>query len=227
MNVLEIPGYAEAVVKERVIRDASFLGITESVGPFEVVPMTLRHYLVLRAMRSPLLGKETPSPDDLASFLWLLSPQYTPAGGRVKARFVRACRKSFYPPRYLPLVNTARARARHQRKCDAKLAVAAEIITKARTYVDESMQDRPPVQSTVGFQAEHISDGAYFCALFGREYGWTQEETLNTPLKRVFQYCTEQKIHHGSKVPLCNPSDRVKSRWMRSLACNQKGAGRG
>ncbi len=215
MNILEIPDYARAVVEERTIRDAAFLGITESIGAFEVVPMTLRQHAILRVMRHPLLGKEMPSPVDLANFLWLLSPGFTPQNTWAKRRFMRLCRRTFFPPRYLPLINTAWARARHHRKHDARMAVAAEIVTKARAYVAETMQDKPPSVQTVGFEPEYFSDAAHFCASFGREYGWSQEEVLEMPLKRVFQYCNELKLHHGSKIPLCNPSDRVRSAWMR------------
>lgn len=226
MDLLSIPGYALAVLTERTVRDASFLGITESVGPFEVLPMTLRHWMVLRVMGSPLLkpasldGSSTPTPDGLRDFLWLLSPQFDPARhSRAKTAFCKRCEALFYPPRYLALWNTERARRRHIARCEDKLAVAAQIIHAARAYVAETMQDRPPViQSLIhGFEADYFSDAAFFCARFGREYGWSQEETLNTPLKRIFQYLTEMKQHHGSKVPMCNPSDRVKAAWVASL----------
>ena len=61
-SVLEIPGYREAVARERLARDASFMPVTETVAGFELVPMTLRQYLILSLMRSPLLTGDTPGP---------------------------------------------------------------------------------------------------------------------------------------------------------------------
>ncbi len=217
MDVLHIPGYAAAVLQERLVRDAAFLGVTESIGPFEVVPLTLRHWLILRLMHSPLLTSATPTPQDVVNFLWLLSPQFSPTANRAKWFFERRCRRAFFPPRYCALVNTKKARAWHAVRREKKLTAAAKIIDAARAFVNEAMQDRPPVPKYLGFETDYYSDGAYFCALFGREFGWTQDETLAMPIKRVFQYLNEIKEAHGKRIPLMNPSDRLKSDWMRSV----------
>jgi hypothetical protein len=217
MDVLEIPGYAKEVLRERVIRDAAFLGITESIGPFEVVPMSLRHWLILRLMHSPLLTGDTPTPQDVFNFLWLLSTNYSATNLRSKRHFERRCRSMFFPPRYWALMNTRWARAWHESKRIKRLTVAARIIYAARAYVTEALQDRPPIQKSIGFDADYYSDAAYFCALFGREFGWSQDETLNMPVKRMFQFLNECRASRGSKTPLCNPSDRIKSQYLRSL----------
>ncbi len=215
MDLLDIPGYAAAVLKERVIRDAAFLGITESVGPFEVVPLTLRHWLILRLVKNPLLHGGTPSPLDVVNFLWLLSPDYSPTRG--KRKFERRCRKIFFPPRYMPVLNTKGARARHELRKEKRIAEAAKLVDAIRAFVNETMQDRPPVPQTLAFEADYFSDGAYFCAVFGREFGWSQEDVLNTPLKRLFQYLNEMKHYHRSPTPLMNPSDSVKATWLRGV----------
>lgn len=215
MDVLEIPGYARAVLHERVIRDAAFLGITESIGPFEVVPLTLRHWLILRMMHSPFLTKETPSPSDVTNFLWLLSVDFSPSNRRAKRRFEKRCRKLFFPPRYLALLNTQSARDRHDAKREKKMIEAAKIIDAARNYINESLQDRPPATKTSVFEADHYSDAAFFCSLFGREFGWSQEETLNMPVKRLFQYLNEVRERKGGRVPMFNPSDAIKANWLR------------
>lgn len=221
MDVLEIPGYAEAVLKERLVRDAAFLGITESIGPFEVTPLTLRQWIILRLSNNPLMFGGTPSPTDLINFLWLLSTDYTPNARHRKA-FERRCQRLFFPPRYLAILNTWRARKKHELKKEKKMLEAAKIIDAARAFMDETLQDRPPVPKTLGFEADYFSDGAYFCAVFGREFGWSQEEVLHTPLKRLFQYLNEMKHYHRSPVPLCNPSDRIKSSWLKGLQPKRK-----
>src|SRR5689334_3095256 len=131
MDVLNIPGYASAVIKERLVRDAAFLGITESLGPFEVLPLTLRHWIILRLVGNPLILRDgTPSPDDLVNFLWLLSTEFSPIDKKAKRRFERRCRRIFFPPIYCALWNTKLARSRHELKRQKKLTVAAKIIDK-------------------------------------------------------------------------------------------------
>lgn len=216
MDVLNIPGFAEAVLKERTVRDAAFIGLTESVGPFELTPLTLRQWIILRLVNNPLLKDGTPTPQDVVNFLWLLSPKYHPVIGR--KQFHKRCRKLFFPPRYLPLLNTKKAQARHEVRKEKRMLVAAQIIDAIRAFVQETMQDRPPAPpNTANFEADYYSDGAYFCAVFGREFGWSQDEVLNTPLKRLFQYLNALKQSYGSKVPLCNPSDRIKARFLREI----------
>jgi hypothetical protein len=217
MDVLEIPGYAEAVIRERVVRDAAFLGITESIGPFEVVPLTLRHWLILRLMRSPFLTKETPSPNDVFNFLWMLSTTYSPGDKRAKSRFERRCRHCFF----LAIINTRWARSWHEVKRLKRLTAAANIIDSIRAFMEESLQDRPPVQKTKGFEADYYSDAAFFCCLFGREFGWSQEETLNMPMKRLFQCLNEIREKRGGRTPLSNPSDSVKAKWLRDRKPNR------
>ena len=89
--------YREAVQREQLERDAAFLDVTESIGPFEVKPLTLRHYLTLRTKGSPfLMPGASPTPSDLFVLLWLLSPQYGQA--KAKRRLLRACRAMFFAP---------------------------------------------------------------------------------------------------------------------------------
>jgi hypothetical protein len=87
-----IPGYRESIERETAVRDAAFLGISETVGPFELRPMTLRDYIVLKNAGSPLLGAGTkPSPEQLAMFVWLLLEE--PKGSQ--QRFSRRHWKQF------------------------------------------------------------------------------------------------------------------------------------
>ncbi len=230
MDILQIPGYAAAVQRERVSRDAAFLGLTETVGPFELLPLSLYHYTILRLASNPLLyapRPTPPTPDEVALFLWLLCPGYTvqKSGWLARlfrfigprARFLRRCRKIFYPPRYLPLFNTARARARYQNKRQARLEVAAQLIDAARAFVKESLQDRSPTQSAGGFNADYFSDIAYFRVTFGREFKCSLEELLHMPMKVLFQYNNVLKYDRGSKVPLCNPSDDIRAAYLRGI----------
>lgn len=96
---LELPGYAAAVAREQFLRDAAFLELNEDIAGFAVRPLTLRVFLALRSIRSPLLTPgRTPTPFDLAAFLWLLAPEYRRDDAAARARFLQRCRP-FLPPR--------------------------------------------------------------------------------------------------------------------------------
>ena len=200
--------YREAVQREQLERDAAFLGVTERIGPFEVKPLTLRHYLALRTTGNPFLTPgAAPTPSDLFALLWLLSPQYGQA--KAKRRLLRACRALFFEPekpRFWKLTAEA-ARANF------------DLLTvEAVGFIMSSLQDHPPSRGETAAGPSYYSDGAAMVDLFGTEYGWPDSVTLDTPMRRLFQY---QKIIHGrraakaGKEPLMfNPSDRIKSHYL-------------
>jgi hypothetical protein len=218
-NLLEIiPGLRAAVEAETLVRDAAFYPVTENVGGFECRPMNLRDFMILRTTKNPLLFNETPSPEELAAFLWLLSPSYN-AQGHGKKKFLRKCRKAFMPPMYLALWNTKRARARHYLRWEKKDAALARLIKAAQDYMAETFQDRPPVKATLigGYEAQYFSDAAGLCATLAREFHYSQEEVLSMPMKCLFQFLNEMRQHHGSEIPLTNPSGKVRADWLRAV----------
>lgn len=216
-SVLDIPGYKDALEREALVRDASFLPVTERVAGHELVPMTLRHFLILRVMRSPFLFGGTPTPEQLGAFLWLLSPHYSHRLTLIarwhRSRIMRKLRKLLLP--VAPLWHTKRNSARHERRIKLALFRAYELVTGLRDYVEENLQDMQPHGTPVGsVLVEHYSDGAAICATFAREYGWSEEAVLSLPMSRLLQYTKEIRLHHGTKTPLCNPSDAVRAKWM-------------
>lgn len=210
MNLIDaIPGYREAIARERFVREAAFLPVNESIGGFEVLPMTWRHFMVLRIMRSPLLTGEDATPAELAAFLWVLSPEYT-TDDRARDAFYKRCR-----------VFTMQRKPRFQWQPKKWIAdnVRAQvtfgrILVEARRYIEESLQDCPGKSKAGGFEIEYFSDAAWLCAHFGREFGWDDEQTLDKPLKRLWQYLKESSQHNGLKDPMFNPSDKVRGEWL-------------
>ncbi len=224
-SVLDIPGYAEAVIQEQVLRDAAFLGLRESIAGFQVMPITVWHYIALRLTRnSVFLQEETPSPEDLANFLWMLSPSFRPERSVRKWFFLRRCKRMFGPPRFLPLINTKGAKARFNMRNRKRLVTAARVLGEAKAYVAAAMQDRPPSRSINGYEPDYYSDGALFCAVFAREYHWTEKDILKMPIKRMWQYLNEIRRDRNPKAILCNPSDGVMADWIRARNKSRKEA---
>lgn len=208
-GVFDIPGYREAVVKERQIRDAAFLPVNEKVAGFEVVPMTLQQFDTLRFVENSLLSSSAiPSPLEIVSFLWMLNPRYK-VGVKPPPWFLKQCR--FFIPPTAPLLKTKLAMVIHERKTAETIRNAIHVIAQCREYVEESTMDFP---SGGGKSVKsYYSDVAGLCHVFAREYGWTDEKTLNTPIKRLLQFINAMK-EGGDKASVSNPSDRILGAWI-------------
>lgn len=234
-SVLLTPGYAEAVERERLIRDAAFLPVSESVGGFELRPLTLRTYLMLRLAGSPLLEGQTPSVVELAQFLWVLAPssvrgQVAGVGCQVSGvrwgwkrwAFFRRCRRTFVPPRR-PLLRTRGAMRRWRKRRDEAFARAELVLREAREFVSETMQDRPG-KTSKGFAPSYYSDVCFWWGTLGRNgYPMGLEELMELPLKALFQVMKEILDSRGESVG--NPSDGVRGEYLKKL--NEELRGRG
>lgn len=191
----EIPGLRDAIAKENFVREVPFLGVTERIAGFEVVQMTLEQFLLLRLIKSPFIVGGRISRTKLVQFLWFLSPHYSP-----RSRF----RKTI-----------------HGFLCSCRLGSDegfAGAIMEAMEYIDDTLQDWP--SSAEGAETvQYFSDPAAIVGQFGREYGWPPQVTLKTPLKIILQLVKEIRAAHGEKL-LFNPSDRVKSDWLKRINAN-------
>jgi hypothetical protein len=215
VNVLDIPGYADAIAQERFIRDAAFLGVTETVAGFELKPFTLRHKLVLRAAKNPLVTRETPEPGQLAQFLWVTSAEYS-TDQKAFRSFMRRCRK-FVPPAEPMFLETKR----WWKRFDAALLTMAKTLTEAREYLAEAMMDSPPQNSRLGFKPDYYSEVAFWVSLFNYQY--TAEQVLDMPLKVLYQFLNEAKDKQADpRKPalLFNPSDKVRIEALTATARN-------
>jgi hypothetical protein len=211
----EIPGYRQAAEDEMRIRHAAFLPITEDIGGFAVAQMSLRQYLLLRNLQSPLLFGGTPLPHDLVRFLWILSPQFTPRFSLAKWRFLRRCRK-FMPPA-IRLYHSERKAVRFMARYQRALIAAAELVQGIRQYIADTFMDKPLGVESHGEDKLYFADAICICTAFAREYGWSESAILDMPLKRVFQYLNEMKrARLGDKAKLFNPSDRKITEWLES-----------
>lgn len=91
----DIPGFREAIKRENDVRDASFLDLTTNIGGVAIRQMTPRDMLILDGIGNPVMSGQLPSQDQLAQFLWILSPEFTLS--KLKAwNFGRRIRKLDY-----------------------------------------------------------------------------------------------------------------------------------
>lgn len=211
---LDRKGMADAIAHQKMVRELSFLPLTENVAGYELIPLTVEKYTILSFAGNPLLFGGLPSPEQLAQFLWLLSPQYTPQGGASKRRFLRRCREFFTG------VGSARFFKTSGRR---RIARASEIIEACRKYVFDAMADRPPSKPRAnGAVEDAFCDACWFCAALGREYGYPQSEVMVMPLKRVFQFINEAKLHHDRNAPIRKVASEFTGKWLDELNAQAK-----
>lgn len=215
MTVLEhCPGYAEAVLAERLSRTAAFLIDAETVGPFSVQPFRFRHYQILLLAGNPLVTEGTPSDDQLAQFLWLISPGYGHSRTFRRWRFLRRCRLMFCLP-FPPLLKSNRALKRWEAECNRKLKVAQTLIGAARTYVDDALMDL--AGGTGKYRRQYYSDIAAVCGSMARAFNgmFSEEEILEMPMKKLLQYLNDAKRADDPQCPLYNRSDDIANAWIK------------
>ena len=180
-----IPGYREAVQHETTVREASFLSLTETVCGFECLPFTPLHYSMLECSGSPFVRGGVPMPEDVAVFLWCVSPGYAAQSLFRRWRFVRRVR----------LV-------------DYRTSVQA-----IHDYLDDAFADAPGVKSGQSSAAANYSGTAAMVDLCAGQYGWTEAAVLRLPFKRLFQYARCIKERHADKPIFFNRSERIISEW--------------
>jgi hypothetical protein len=206
MTPLEIPGYAEAVLEEKTIRDAAFFGLTENVAGFELKALTLRNYLTLQFIGSPLLTNGTPSPVQLAQFLWVNSVAFKVCP-KARNRFLKSCR--FFCPPAPPCFWEGK---RWRKTFNGAMFEMARVLKASRDYISQATMDAPPQRIGAGFSAPHYSEVAFWLSLF--KFRYTHDQVLEMPVKVLYQCLNERcEVMSGGKRIAFNPSDKVLADW--------------
>lgn len=180
---------ARAIAKARRIesglRDMAFLPVLEEIAGVPVKQLTLRHLLILLAVRSPFLFGAFRGPEDVALFLWVVSPQYNRRNlGR--GDFLQSIAA-------LPYATTTRAIER---------------------YIDRSLMDRPPTVSSAR-PVIGASFVASLVTRIAEAFGWDDEVILDKPIARLYQYLGVLRAESNPKAPQFHPfSDRIRGRML-------------
>jgi hypothetical protein len=174
-----------AIKRENDIRDASFLDLTTNIGGVAIRQMTPRDLLILDGVGNPLVTGGLPSPDQLAEFLWLLSPRFKANSLLAQWIFILGIRK-------MDFLSSVKA---------------------CQKYVEDTFQDSPasggpPSTPYAGWCAHLVHNIA-------THYGWSRREIINLSLKELFQYLKRIRRHNDPQCPMHNPSDKVKGDYLR------------
>jgi hypothetical protein len=188
MYLSQIPGYSRAAQRgdrlDDYWRDFAFLGLNEELRipggrTIEVRQLTLRMFVQLCAVRSPFLVGGGVGPQHVAQILWRLSPKYD-----LRANDPEARKKFVASIADLPFRATTRAIAR---------------------YLDRMLIDKPPQPARSNDSKSDTSFAASMIHHFAKEYGWNDEEILDLPMPRLFQYLRKIQRSHDPELSFWNP----------------------
>lgn len=179
----------EALAREKSARDAAWMAVPARICGLECVQMTMRHYLMLDAVDSPFVRGGLPTPEQLAQFLWIVSPSFTPDEGEA-LKFAKEIGK-------LPFT---------------------QAVKESLDYVETTFLDAPQGSGKGDEGPSFYSWVTSLIDALASEYGWHPFEVLEMPLRQVFQLLRAMKKRHDPKCGMINSlSDRAKLDYLESL----------
>jgi hypothetical protein len=188
LNYAEIPGYAEACKKEQEIRDLAFCEWLVPLCGIQVKQFTYLHLLILANCENAFVEANRPQAEDVAFFLWVVSPDYRPNDTAARDEFIEAIAEKV---KFLP--------------------ACQEIYD----YLNNAFQDSPA--SSGGSAKSYTSFVAPICDLFAHEYGWDDQVTIKKPIARLYQLIRRIQKRNNPQAIMFNRSDAQISKWLASL----------
>jgi hypothetical protein len=223
LRVLEnVPGYRRALQRgyclEESWREQTYLGLTEKICGIPIGPLTFQAYRQLSYVGSPFLCGQPAFIDDVALFLFRLSPAYD----RARAAKERAIGTE--PPllRMFPFLRTWFPNywpSAEDRGVAAFVQVRREFIEQVRAidfhksvrairrFVARMLIDRPlGSKRTVSSDPADTSFAADVIHIIATAYGWSEEKIDQLPMPKIFQAL---RLIQRDK-PGCSKRDRAK-----------------
>jgi hypothetical protein len=183
----QIPGYNEALAKERSLRDAAFTGAPCTICGIEFPALTLQKLAILFQIRSPFFCGGERTPGDISLFLWIASHRYCQDPAAREAYFSEIA------------------------------AVGGDWEREINEYLDYCFLDAPAVGRGSRHTASDTSFVAGFVDTFGSEYGWLDEKTITRSLPRLYQYLKEIGSRKNPERPKFHPlADKLMGDWLRA-----------
>jgi hypothetical protein len=186
LNYDSIPGYAEAINRETVNRELAFMARPLPICGIPIRHLSPRHHILLVGCENRFMIGGFVRREDVAMFLWFLSPEY---------QLDRAARDRW-------LKRTLRG-LDYQRATD-----------EIREYIEAVIQDWP-ASTGAGNGKSYMAPVATLVDILASQYGWPDEVILEMPLRRIFQYTRAIECRLNPKAILFNRSDRHVSEWLR------------
>lgn len=189
-ELTEIPGYAEALEKEREFRDLAFCDWQIPLCGLSVNQFSYLHLLILGNCENAFTEGATPMPEDVAFFLWVVSPEYVPNNPAKRDEFIEAIAEK------------------------VKFIEGCKAIYE---YLDAAFQDAPGGGANVPTKV-YTSFVAPICDLFAHEYGWDDQVTMRKPVARLYQLVRRIQRRNNPQAIMFNRSDAVLGKYLAELS---------
>ena len=204
----EIPGLAEALASAKsnqlVTRENSLLNLSYDLCGLKARTMTIRDYVLLQRIGSPFIRRVEPTMDDLAIFLWVLSPQFNKWLGRKWFAFLQPVAAFFH--------------GRKVRRVFGKNIpeTSEAVVVKCFEYIDKMFYDSPPALAN-GQESCLCYLTGWFDAIQS-EYQFPSEQVWNMGLPELFQRLNAIRQRNNPSVPSFNKgTDSIKLFVLRGL----------
>lgn len=190
MSKSSIPGYDEALERERKIREEAFLSDRVSICGIEIYQVTPELLARLLRMSTPFLNGDVKlySDSETIRFLWALSPHFSKEQWK---------RDEFWKLAFS--------------KIGDEFGKAEDEIEE---FVDDTFLDAPhsgresvPYTCSIAWMVYKMAS---------EPFRWDRDRTMRTPIREIYQYIRCDYLSKG--VILRNAiSDPVKEEWLASL----------
>jgi hypothetical protein len=188
-----IPGLKEAEYKYKAEQLEGFVGIEPPIcGSIHVRPFSPQMYLELEGCGNAFVLHREPTPADAGVFLWRISEKYARMDNKTRDEFIAILSTMSFPEVCLEIHEYRR---------------------RAWSGIPQSMgnAESESVGSWVSFVVHKIAIN----------YHWPEQEILNMPFRRLWQYMNRIKEHFNDRYKeQCPDSQRLKNDWL--LAQNKK-----
>lgn len=208
---MQIPGLHEAIEREaRVRASACWPDYTTELCGVPVRLMTLRDLMFLDLASNPFICGGVPTGEDIAQFLWIISPEF----GALRDRFGHRVgwREKW-------------AKRRHTRSL--RDIPTGEAIEAIQAYLEEIFLDSPPSVSSVDSEAPVMHFSASLVSSIAIAFSWSREAIERLPIPLIYQYVRYVRDHEAARAGVNIPTmskfrDRAKSAALRALAAKKK-----
>lgn len=179
-----IPGYEEAIEEERRIRENACLGDTVSICGIKINHVTPFLLARLFRMNTPFMAGGEYSDAETIRFLWAMSVDFCTDPDK-REEFILESLK---------------------RLSEFGFDLAEDEID---SFLNDTFMDAP---QGGGDYAPVVSSPAWLVyKMMCKPLRWTEEKSLHTPIRRIYQYIRCHQLEKGHII--YNPSDKLKADW--------------
>lgn len=178
--------------RDRKEQQGVFLSVPENVGGVWLEPLTIERFLLLDGIDHPMLTGRGVTPESVASFCYILSPEYRHGDQQAARDFM----KSFSPQN------------------------AEEFAEELVAYVQEQFDLGGADSKKGGELSAPESWVCSTVDLLASEYGWSEQEILRLPIKRAFTYARAIVARKGGAnvAKFSKHQDQVKAAYLKEMA---------